>query len=265
MNFEKWVIRDYVQYLKQCSSMETKGFTNKIFYAKNFAKSLDPNTSDRLQTVVKVLASSHSHRLLDIGCGDGSLVSLLKDIYDEIYGIDIADEAVASAIERGIKAITVDIDSEDLPFQDNYFDVVYCGDLIEHLYDPDHLIDEIKRTLVPGGTCVLSTPNLASWLNRLVLLFGFQPFNTEVSLRRNVGKLRAKEEEVSGHIRVFPYRSLKELIEWHGLIVDRFIGIDSAKNLPVLAKQIDKVLSRKVSLASYLVVVMRKPLQSEGH
>jgi 2-polyprenyl-3-methyl-5-hydroxy-6-metoxy-1,4-benzoquinol methylase len=232
--------------------------TCEVFYSTNFAKKLNPDTSKRLKRVFSILQSSKCRRLLDIGCGDGSFSSTLKSYCPEIYGVDIAADAAKTATARGIKTSQVNIDVEELPFQNSFFDAIYCGDVIEHMYDPDHLLDEINRVLAPGGVCVITTPNLASWLNRLVLLFGYQPYNTEVSLKRNVGKFRAKAEEVSGHIRVFPYKSLKELLEFHEFQIEKAVGISMTKNLPSIVKPIDLLLSKKASLGPYLVVVIRK-------
>jgi len=226
------------------------------FYSQKFAKGLI--LSDRLEKVLSVFRGHHFNRMLDIGCGDGSFSLLLKNFSDEVYGIDISEDAIRLAREKGIKAYIVDLDGEKLPFENDFFNAVFCGEVIEHLYDPDNLLDEIQRVLVPEGICVITTPNLASWLNRIVLLFGFQPYFTEISLKYNVGKFGAKTQDISGHIRVFTCRSLKELLKLHGFSVEKNIGVNIAKDLPFLIRPIERLFSRKASLASYLVFVAKK-------
>ena len=53
--------------------------------------------------------------------------------------------------------------------------------MIEHLYNPDHMLEECRRVLKPGGLLIISTPNLQAWYNRILFLFGVQPIFYEVS------------------------------------------------------------------------------------
>jgi len=117
------------------------------------------------------------------------------------------------------------VDEEDFPFEDNYFDAVFCGHLIEHLYDPDHMLDEVYRILRRGGLFVVTTANLASWINRIALLFGFQPYATNVSLRYYWALIRVAKREKMGeadHKKVFTHRSLVELLRLHKYAIIEF-------------------------------------------
>jgi methionine biosynthesis protein MetW len=211
----------------------------------------------RLEKVVFTLKNYHFNRFLDVGCGDGSFSSLLKEFSDEVYGLDISENAVKSANEKSIKAYVVNLDKEDLPFEDNFFDAVFCGEVIEHLYDTDHLLDEIHRVLKPNGFCIITAPNLASWHNRLILLIGFQPYLTEVSLRYNVGKFKAKLDDISGHIRPFTYKSLKELLKLHNFDFQKAFGVSIANDLPFPASLLEKLLSKRPSLALVMILVVK--------
>ena len=79
-------------------------------------------------------------------------------------------------------------DEGGLPLADSSVDIVIMSELIEHLVDPDRHLDEAWRVLRPGGTLLLSTPNLAAWYNRVLLACGIQPLFTEVSLRGIYGR-----------------------------------------------------------------------------
>lgn len=141
--------------------------------------------SDRYNKVIKIFEGYRFKRILDIGGGTGELSLLLGKSCNasEVYCIDILEEAVEIARSRGIKALTVNVDKEPLPFEMDSLDAIFCGEVIEHLLDPDHLLDEIFRVLKPNGIAVLTTPNLAVWYNRIVMLFGFQPFHTHTGYR----------------------------------------------------------------------------------
>ncbi len=67
-------------------------------------------------------------------------------------------------------------------------------EVIEHLYNSDLVISEIYRILKRNGILILSTPNLASWINRLVLLLGYQPFSHDVSFIKGFGRLKFKDQ-----------------------------------------------------------------------
>jgi SAM-dependent methyltransferase len=60
----------------------------------------------------------------------------------------------------------------ELPFEPASFDAIVCGDLIEHLRDPERFLARVRPLLRPGGQLVVSTPNVANWAIRLGLLFG---------------------------------------------------------------------------------------------
>jgi len=229
--------------------------TKKDFYSEKFAKNF--YHSHRLEKVISVLKNYHFNRLLDVGCGDGSFSVLLKSFTNEVYGVDISEKAVESANEKITKACVVTVDEEALPFEDNFFDAVFCGEVIEHLYDPDYLLAEIHRVLKPDGLCIITTPNLASWHNRLILLLGFQPYLTEVSLKYNVGKFKAKLNDISGHIRPFTYKSLKELLKLHDFDFKKAFGVSIAESLPLPANLLEKLLSKKASLALFMVIVVK--------
>lgn len=221
---------------------------------------------ERIRACLKLFRGMRGEQFLDIGCADGAITVLLAESVGakEAFGVDIATEAVAAARERGVKAFCVDVDSQDLPFEDDQLDVVYCGEIIEHVFDPDHLLGEVKRVLKPGGRCVLTTPNLGGWPNRLALLLGRQPYPMAVSPKHEgAGKLLLKGEEGQwGHIRVFTLTALKELVRLHGFRIHTVKGcpvtLKSRHKLAPLARFLDRSLARFPGLANRVILVLGK-------
>jgi SAM-dependent methyltransferase len=221
---------------------------------------------ERIGACLRLFRDMKGEQLLDVGCADGAITVLLAESMGakEAFGVDIAAEAVAAARERGVKSSCVDVDNQDLPFEDGQFDVVYCGELIEHVFDPDHLLSELKRVLKPSGHCVLTTPNLGGWPNRLALLLGFQPYPMGVSPKHEgAGKLLLKEEQGQwGHIRVFTLRALKELVGLHGFTIHTVKGcpitLRSRHKLATLARFLDRSLARFPGLANRVILVLGK-------
>lgn len=240
--------------------------TSGDFYNKGYYAGLAPEP--RFKKVLGIATGLKGERLLDIGCGDGSFTVLLKEALKakEVTGIEIATEAVAALEGKGIKACQLDIDEQPFPFSDDCFDVIYCGEVIEHLFNPDHLLREIYRVLKPGGSCIITTPNLAGWPNRLSLLLGYQPFATAVSPEHEgAGKLIMKGDEGQwGHIRVFTTRALKELLKIHQFRIKRLVGCPvtaktlSSKILPGFIKVVDNIMAVSPSLSSRIIVIVEK-------
>src|SRR5262249_51796080 len=83
--------------------------------------------------------------------------------------------ALARARRLGLTVIRAGVDPPGLPFAAESADVVIMSELIEHLVDTDSALDEVFRVLRPGGSLLLSTPNLAAWYNRGLGALGGQP------------------------------------------------------------------------------------------
>jgi SAM-dependent methyltransferase len=142
-----------------------------------------------------------------------------------LFGIDFIGSSLRETKTKGIHCVAVDLNQAALlPFPDLCFDCIHAGEVIEHLFSPDQLLKEIFRLLKPDGYAVISTPNLASWRNRLALLLGWQPFFSEVSTVINVGNPRNTHGIMSGHIRLFTPGALVQLAGHYGLSVTRTTG-----------------------------------------
>src|SRR5213592_3715839 len=84
-------------------------------------------------------------RVLDLGCRDGALTQAYLD-GNEVVGVDADQEALAEASRLGIETHWADLD-QPLELDDASFDVVVAGELLEHLRDPQRLVDEVRRIL----------------------------------------------------------------------------------------------------------------------
>jgi SAM-dependent methyltransferase len=129
-------------------------------------------------------------RVLDIGCRYGALTRAYLD-GNHVVGIDVDRMALNEAARLGIETQWVDAE-EGLPFEDESFDVVVAGELLEHVRDAAALVSEARRVLRPGGTFVGSVPNGFRLKNRLRFLAGRKPENDPTHLHLfSPGDLRA--------------------------------------------------------------------------
>jgi len=99
-----------------------------------------------------------SVRILDVGCGTGGLMKELVHL-GEVTGIDMSEEAVAFCKKRGIYSVYMG-KIEQLPFEDNSFDVVVALDILEHIDDDAQGAKELYRVLKPNGLAVVFVPAL---------------------------------------------------------------------------------------------------------
>lgn len=116
----------------------------------------------------------HDLKMLSIGCADGEFESQFVSDGVEVFGIDGVPRAIESAVAKGIRGTSADFSSQ-LPYHTHVFDVVFAGEVIEHVLDVPDFLNEILRVLRPDGELVLTTPNLARLADRLRFLFGRSP------------------------------------------------------------------------------------------
>jgi 2-polyprenyl-3-methyl-5-hydroxy-6-metoxy-1,4-benzoquinol methylase len=125
--------------------------------------SIPENTSRNTHNKVAELLfkSDNIKRVLDIPCGQGSFTKRLLDKNIEVYSGDIDN---ILKVENKLFQKT-DM-NQPLPFEDNFFDAIVCIDGIEHLERQFDFTRECARTLKPGGTLIISTPNINALRSR---------------------------------------------------------------------------------------------------
>ena len=112
-------------------------------------------------------------RVLDLGCGDGSMLDYLqRERGCSGYGIENADANVLACVRRGVNVIQLNLDEGLAMFGDASFDVVLQIDTLQHLRNAEVMLRETARV---GRTGIVAFPNFAHWPNRLSVLRGRMP------------------------------------------------------------------------------------------
>jgi len=166
----------------------------------------------RLKKCQRIIQTLPAGRMLDIGCSTGEWGVYWQHRGWEASGIDIDRKHLEIARRRQIDARLCDLNHDPLPFERCYFDLIFAGEVIEHLIDTDYFLDEVERCLRPGGALLITTPNLASFENRVRILLGMYPKWMNYNLSG------------SGHVRDYTPRILKKQLREHGLEVSLHTG-----------------------------------------
>lgn len=170
--------------------------------------------------------NKHPHvlKILDIGCGKkAELFNYI--IKDDCYFACDFYETIDIQTDNYMK---VDLNEDNLSelYFNQKFDVIFCGEVIEHLFSPDNLIEEIKKIMHSESILILSTPNLSCYLNRILLFIGISPLflenSSEVKLGRKF-KVLGQHNKTEGHIRLFTYGALIDFLKLKDLKIIKII------------------------------------------
>ena len=159
---------------------------------------------------------SPGDRVLDLGCGDGSFAEALVEAGAKVTMADVAEGALERARRRvpDAEAVLLEEDAR-LPFADDSFDLVWCGETLEHVADASGLAAETRRVLRPGGTLLVTVPN--------------QP-RVRVAFDSLAGRpLEDRLDPRSDHLRFFTPRTLDALLGGAGF---RSVEVSAAGGLP---------------------------------
>lgn len=152
-------------------------------------------------------------KVLDVGCNNGRLREFLKNpIY---YGVDFDKDMVKNLVKNGIKAKSVDLNKQEIPFKKEKFDFVLLLDILEHVADPKKLLVESKTRLKENGMIIITMPNDYHLLNKLRFLMNkpltedpFAPF---------------------GHLHFFSIKDGERFLEKCGFLIIKKIYISPTK------------------------------------
>lgn len=182
------------------------------------------------ETVERILSAGVKGRLLDVPTGEGALAKRLiahgfdvtcADLYPQIFKLS------------GLAADRADLDGR-LPYDDGVFDAAVCVEGLEHVENPANAIRELARVVRPGGTLIVSVPNILNIEERLKWLFSgytshFKPLSAEV-----LAEIRAEFagiEEVALHVNPIGYSEARYLLERYGFELVRVVPDARKPNL----------------------------------
>lgn len=167
---------------------------------------------DRLARIAELVPPGS--RVLDLGCGNGALLALLRDQRQCTgYGIEIDDTHVLECVQRGVNVIQRNLEEGLSIFDDGSFDVVLQLDSLQNLRNTEAMLRETARV---GRIGIVSFPNFAHWPHRLSVLRGRMP----------VSKSLPYQWYDTPNIRVTTFKDFDALARQNGLRVLESFGLD---------------------------------------
>jgi 2-polyprenyl-3-methyl-5-hydroxy-6-metoxy-1,4-benzoquinol methylase len=174
--------------------MPSRGYHEALW--RSIPEGLEPSSFD-LRRRFLLGALTPGERLLDLGCGEGSFAAAAAEAGLEVVAADVAEEPLRRArlLHPGLDLRLIDGEG-NWELEDAAFDVVWAGEVIEHVADTASWLSELRRVLRPGGRLLLSTPLLgrrellAAVISRAVFAERFEPRSDHLR-HYNAATLRA--------------------------------------------------------------------------
>jgi 2-polyprenyl-3-methyl-5-hydroxy-6-metoxy-1,4-benzoquinol methylase len=158
----------------------------------------------------------HYQKALEIGCGEGGFAASLN-AGCEIWGVEMHESSARIASQRLHRVLVGSYDAVQQDLPENYFDLVICNDVIEHMHDHDAFFDSIGRKLRDGGYLIASIPNMRYYYCLRELLL------RKEWVYRDHGIMDRT------HLRFFTERSIRRTLSDHGFSVEALRGINRLK------------------------------------
>ncbi len=184
--------------------------------------------------------------ILDIGCGCGAMLGYIKGLYPHTnaFGVEIVNKAAGFA-KCIANVICGDIENLDFPWEEDFFDYIIMGDVLEHLRRPDIVLKRLHKHVKKGGHIIVSMPNVKHYSVMLPLLFNDEFTYTDAGildtthLKMYTGTEIRRLIEGSGFkVEVMGYTSMGAPDEKISEYIDKLLEITGSKNKePYLAYQ----------------------------
>jgi len=186
-------------------------------------------------------------KILDVGCGGGH-----KELtqYGKVYGLDISSSSIDNAKKIYYKALVHDLSKKSFPFDNDFFDIAFCSEVIGHIdyNDKDHVLSEIKRVLKPNGYFISSIETYGD--NILTKLLKFKNLYSKywIDYQGHIG-LEKPEDTVN---RVGKYLNIKKKLSNsnHLLPIDGYLIFEDI--LPMLKFLKNNFIRRTLNIILFL-------------
>ncbi|TRZ51194.1 MAG: methyltransferase domain-containing protein [Dehalococcoidia bacterium] len=212
-----------------------------------------------LNKILRLIGNTNHGKMIDLGCGYGGLTRYIAQYLGmrDVHGVEINRARLLKAQSKGIKVHELDLNGARLPFAANHFDLVTSCGALEHLTYFDNILSESFRILSKGGHIIIAMPNLASYVDRILLALGYQPRGIEISRKITPGVFPLYRSGLLGHIHSGTLRAMKQLIQYYGFQIVK-VEASSPYVQYKLVRIADTILSPWPGLSRRFIILGRK-------
>ena len=185
--------------------------------------------------------------ILEVGCADGTFAASLKNDNTEVWGIELMEDQALKAEEKIDKVFAGPCEDNIDKLPDNYFDAIYCNDVLEHLVDPYMVIEKLHKKLTPNGKIISSIPNVRYHNTFMKVLF------------KKDWKYESYGVMDKTHLRFFTKKSIQRMYEEAGYKVEVNKGINRSKSIKVILYNIPVLfLAMDIAYPQYATVASKQ-------
>lgn len=225
----------------------TKGFFDILreylvenYYSPTFLSKI---ITSLVKNVPAMPSSQKKGKILDLGCGTGDTLILLKKLGWDTYGTDMDKQAISIGIRRGLKNLKLGTYKDLVLYQDNYFDAIRLYHVIEHLDNPPLCLSLIKKKLKKGGELIMGTPNMESLVSKIF-------------------KSRWYNLDSPRHLFIFSPRTLKKLTEKSGFYVRKIEFCSAGGIVGSIQYLLSDMFNKKIDIIhKFPVIVLFYPFE----
>ena len=172
---------------------------------------------------MKTLLPQQYSRVLEIGCAEGKFRENLNQVH-EYWGVEPVESSATTASTRLDKVLIGTYQEIHNQIPNDYFDLVICNDVIEHMVDHDEFLQSIKKKIKKGGCLIASIPNVRYLPNLIKILVKKDwEYKDEGILDRT-------------HLRFFTKKSLIRTITDNGYVIDQFMGLNPFRRCSIIKR-----------------------------
>lgn len=163
-------------------------------------------------------------KVLEVGCGSGVIANLLS-IWKKcrVYCVDKEAKMSDIAKNKCVEILTLDIETTELPYENEYFDVIILGNVLEHMKEPTRVLTSLKKYLSDNGVLIYSVPNIVNWHSRMTIFFGKFEYADSGIFDKT-------------HLRFYNLNSAKKLAQDAGY---RIIGLDVTPSIYIFKEKLN--------------------------
>lgn len=182
-------------------------------------------------------------KILDLGCGTGDTLVLLKKLGWDVYGMDIDGNAISIGGKRGLSNLKVGTYKDLDRYPDDYFDAIRLYHVIEHLDDPSFCLSLIRKKLKKNGELVMGTPNIESLVSKIFKAYWY-----------NLDSPR--------HLFIFSPRTLRMLVEKNGFSVKKIEFCSAGGIIGSIQYFVNELFNNRIDLIhKFSLIVLFYPFE----